>query len=386
MQPKNVDQQTELLPLTSLRFVAALYVFLFHMHIRWPLVKSGYLDNVLSQGAIGMSIFFVLSGFILSHRYAGGPINWRTYTMNRVARIYPIYLVAAAITLPWLVTQVVSSKDSAHMLAKGATLLISNILMIQAWFPQMFSFWNDGGSWSISVEAFFYALFPAIVGLIAKLTTVGMLRLAVVSYFLCIFIGLSSLSFEGNTLPFQVFYAMPIFRLSEFVIGICAYLVYRKYLMYRKLRRLQNSDIILTITVVILGTYLAFFGQRLPGYIVHNWLVVPSIAVVLIALSGGDGAIVRLMSTKALVWGGRISYCFYSFQLLIILALLSKHDWLVSRMPMFSDNRLLCVSAFILLLVMSAVGYHWIEEPLRRRLAARPASSIFRGNQATVVS
>lgn len=59
----------ELPKLTGLRFVAALYVFVFH--IRWPLVESKFLANTLGQGAIGMSLFFMLSGFFSACRYAG---------------------------------------------------------------------------------------------------------------------------------------------------------------------------------------------------------------------------------------------------------------------------------------------------------------------------
>jgi peptidoglycan/LPS O-acetylase OafA/YrhL len=49
-----------------LRFFAALYVFIFHIHLRWPLApESTFLSNLLGQGAIGMSLFFVLSGLVL---------------------------------------------------------------------------------------------------------------------------------------------------------------------------------------------------------------------------------------------------------------------------------------------------------------------------------
>ena len=63
---------SEVRPLTSLRFVAAFYVFVFHIHIRWP-VGMGIADNLLSAGAIGMSLFFMLSGFILAHRHRSMP-------------------------------------------------------------------------------------------------------------------------------------------------------------------------------------------------------------------------------------------------------------------------------------------------------------------------
>ena len=47
--------------LTGLRFVAAFYVFLFHIHIRMPLTENTFLAGIIGQGAIGMTIFFVLS-------------------------------------------------------------------------------------------------------------------------------------------------------------------------------------------------------------------------------------------------------------------------------------------------------------------------------------
>ncbi len=59
----------EILPLTSLRFFAALYVFIFHIHIRWSLICNKFLSNFFFEGGVGMSLFFILSGFILYYRY-----------------------------------------------------------------------------------------------------------------------------------------------------------------------------------------------------------------------------------------------------------------------------------------------------------------------------
>ena len=94
--------EKEILSLTGLRFVAAFYVFLFHIHIRWPIADHPFAKKVLDQGAIGMSLFFILSGFILAYRYADGRSTLKDYLINRFARIYPICAVAALVTLPWI--------------------------------------------------------------------------------------------------------------------------------------------------------------------------------------------------------------------------------------------------------------------------------------------
>lgn len=162
----------EILSLTGLRFIAALYVFLFHIQIRWPITNIPFLKNILDQGATGMSVFFMLSGFLLAYRYVNANNSLKDYLVNRFARIYPVYIVVAITTLPWLGINFCADKteDLIFKMAQASLLVMSNIFVIQAWFPQFFSYWNDGGSWSISVEVFCYLLLPFILPRLALLS------------------------------------------------------------------------------------------------------------------------------------------------------------------------------------------------------------------------
>ena len=92
----------EIRPLTGLRFLIAFWVFIFHIQIRWPIFDNFVLVEIANQGAIGMTFFFVLSGFILSYTN-NTELEVSTYFRSRLARIYPIYILVAILTLPWLV-------------------------------------------------------------------------------------------------------------------------------------------------------------------------------------------------------------------------------------------------------------------------------------------
>lgn len=147
--------QLEIRALTGLRFLIAFWVFVFHIHIRWPIFDNFILASIANQGAIGRTFFFILSGFILSYIY-NTELNLTNYFRSRVARIYPIYIFVALITLPWLMLQ---SFIGEHLtILEVALLLTLGVLLLQAWFPPTLSHWNNGGSWSISVEAFFLPL------------------------------------------------------------------------------------------------------------------------------------------------------------------------------------------------------------------------------------
>ena len=143
--------------LTGLRFLSALWVFLFHIHIRYPLTDSSFLSSILNYGHLGMILFFVLSGYILTHRYSEKAFELKSYYINRFARVFPIYILAGIVTLPWLIH---AGVENNIPIFKYVGLIFANIFAIQAWFPFMFDYWNVNASWSISVEVFFYLLFP----------------------------------------------------------------------------------------------------------------------------------------------------------------------------------------------------------------------------------
>ena len=355
-------EKKEILSLTGLRFIAAFYVFLFHINIRWPLSDYTFLRNILDQGAIGMSIFFMLSGFVLAYHYASeDTLNIKRYVTNRFARIYPIYLLTAIATLPWL--GVDFGNSTATMISgfwKVCFLIFTNIFLIQAWFPQLFSYWNDGASWSISVEVFCYALFPFILQILTKVSKRQLFFIILLCYFSAMLPGISVKLFDSPSSG--IFYSMPIFRLSEFVIGMCIFLAIRTGFSYSPISK------ILMAVYIAFFVYLGILGPFLPIYVGHNWISLPLIALMIQQLATEESIISKILSGDIFVWLGRISYCFYSLQALIILALISYHEYLVVLVPILSNNKALTFASAVLLIALSAVCYHFIESPLRRSI------------------
>jgi peptidoglycan/LPS O-acetylase OafA/YrhL len=359
-----MQHEREILPLTGLRFVAALYVFLFHFHIRWPLAGHDFVASVLSQGAVGMTIFFMLSGYILAYRYDLAEVPLRDYALNRFARIYPVYVVAGLLTLPWIGVSLggVGARDAFFGFAQLCALVVANVLLLQAWFPQMLGYWNISASWSISTEAFFYLLFPLLLKHIRPLPIVRLSGLIAIAYVLSVLPGFVSVAFWQSGRPANyIYYSMPIFRLAEFVLGICAYFVVGH--AYRLLGARLNKMAYAVIAISIV--YLGLVGPRLPYWVTHNWLIVPAVFLTLLVLSRPDSIASRVMASTPMVWGGKVSYCFYSFQALIVLWLISHHDALVRALPLLADNRLVLIVAGLILIAMSALGYYFIEEPSR---------------------
>lgn len=358
-----VKDEKEILALTGLRFVAAFYVFVFHIHIRWPVTHARLLDRFLGQGAIGMSLFFILSGFVLSYRYANGKTPVRAYLVNRFARIYPVYIAAAVLTLPWIGLSLGDGSLAAtgKALAQGVLLVVANLFLIQAWFPQFFDYWNDGGSWSISVEAFCYVLLPFLLSALQRYSPQRRLKIALLCYVLAVMPGLVGFIFPDA--PRSVYYSMPIFRLPEFLLGVSVYLAFRD-----GRGTALNKPVYQWGWIVFMLAYLSTLGPKIPGFIGHDWIVLPFIAYMVFTLAHGSGSLAALLSSRVFVWLGKISYCFYSFQAVVILSLLSTHDRIVRLVPLLGHNALFLLLAFVLLLLISAAGYYWIEEPCRRRI------------------
>ena len=204
-------EPVQLKALTGLRFVAAALVLLHHL----PLAMPGLLGivYVAQAGYVGVTFFFVLSGFVLAYGWTSTSRVSEFY-VRRAARIYPLHALTALAMLLMLLR---SGLDWSA--------LPFNLALVQAWSPDPtvhLSF--VGASWSLSCEAFFYACFPLLflvlqralhpirwaVGIIA-----GALGLGVMATGLWPSLG-------------EYLYHVPLFRLTDFAVGILIALAVRR--------------------------------------------------------------------------------------------------------------------------------------------------------------
>lgn len=350
----------EIRSLTGLRFVIAFWVFVFHIQIRWPIFDSPALVQIANQGAVGMTFFFILSGFILSYSYEG-KLNAREYFRSRVARIYPIYLFVAILTLPWLFY--LNFEPPILSILEVSFLLIVDILLLQAWFPPTFGRWNNGGSWSISAEAFFYLCFPSLKSRFDHLDTKKNLFLLCICYFLILLVSLSIYLYQNEGM--SIAYSMPIFRIIEFIIGM---LTYR--LFFNKDSRLINGYVVLLLSFIFLAD-LIFIGDKLPLYLTHNWIAVPFFVFFLVYLAKSKSWISKLLGGRVFNLLGRASYSFYSLQVFVILLSIKWKSDLQERWAFIGNNQLFALFLVLLITFISILVYQFLEEPLRRKISRR---------------
>ena len=89
----NTTQSRPQLPaLTSLRYLAAVWVAIFHAQAMRAFFGPEWLQPIGMVGYLGVSFFFVLSGFILVYTYAGRVVSLREFWQLRFARIYPAFV------------------------------------------------------------------------------------------------------------------------------------------------------------------------------------------------------------------------------------------------------------------------------------------------------
>lgn len=155
--------------LTIVRYFAALLVALLHYAVFGLRDAPAWLQNIVTSGYMGVPFFFVLSGFILVYVSHGTPMDRTRFWIRRVARIYPVYLLASIL---YGVTVMGLRGWNLPALEYSAVYGSLSASLVQSWFPAIASKWNAPG-WSLSCEALFYLLFPLLfVRLVAARTAI----------------------------------------------------------------------------------------------------------------------------------------------------------------------------------------------------------------------
>lgn len=158
--------------LTGLRAISALMVFFFHATLHSPsdgrpfLVK--WAVRLAQQGSLGISIFFVLSGFLITLRYADSvelSKPWfRQYFQNRFARVYPVYFLLTVLTFAVMLVRPEYDWDEwspAFSWSDKLAAIVLNLTLTRAYFQEM-QYLGVVTAWSLTVEESFYLLAPFI--------------------------------------------------------------------------------------------------------------------------------------------------------------------------------------------------------------------------------
>jgi peptidoglycan/LPS O-acetylase OafA/YrhL len=364
-----MEQRPTLPALTGLRFFAALAILAFHFVYAWggrigP--PTGPVPILLvSAGYEAVSCFFVLSGFVLAYAYLDDSGKLRGSAAHfyraRFARIYPIYAVSILVAfIPFAWWFHADWSTSQKLSAEVATLFL-----LQGWWPTIDSAINVP-SWSLSVEALFYLLFPVLVVCTRRIPP---LYLAAIAWLLCM---LPPLLYEisghpgGADLAVAI-HANPAIRLPEFLIGVAA----GRFFTARTYTPQHAGPLsILALAAVplgILATTHAPYSMRFDGLIVPAW------ALLIVMLAWGRGPLAVLLGTRPLVALGDVSYGIYILHWPI-------HDLLTQRLwpwepksggSTFVIYVALCCSAALL-------SARYIERPARRILTVPLSHPIVR--------
>ncbi|WP_027729906.1 acyltransferase [Variovorax paradoxus] len=281
----------------GLRAVAVLSVLGYHAFPQW--IKGGF---------IGVDIFFVISGFLITTiilgSFEGDGFSYREFYARRVKRIFPalVLVLAATFAFGWWALLPHEWEQLGKHVAAGAGF-VSN-----------FAFWSEAGYfdnaaetkpllhlWSLAIEEQFYIFWPVLLGLAWKrkwrvLTVVG---------------AVAALSFLLNVATIHshreaAFYS-PLSRFWELMIGgMLAYMRLHRPLPKPGWGRHAQS----IAGLVLIGLGLAFIrgGKAFPGF----WAILPTLGAFYCIAAGPTGVLNRyVLASRPMVWVGLISYPLY---------------------------------------------------------------------------
>lgn len=369
-------ESTRRLDVQGLRGVAVLLVVLFHAGLP------------LQGGFIGVDVFFVVSGFVITRmlwreKSTTGQISLANFYARRARRLIPAAATVTCATLliwTFLVSPVGSSQTATGRAAAAATLFSAN----------GFFFLSTGGyfqpdatmnpflhTWSLSVEEQFYVFFPSFFLLCmcraspakarrrtaALFAVVGALSLVLSlicsHHALLDLVHLDAHTSAGEANRFA-FFATPL-RAWEFVAGALVLLLGRS-----PSRRQARFWVATGALLVLASAFLIPQASEFPG----AYAVAPVAGTAALLWGGGDASsrVTQLLSSSPLVWLGDRSYSWY----------LWHWPMLVLSGYWFPENTAARTAAVVVSLALAALAFACVERPIheRRRLAGRHSLAV----------
>lgn len=394
-----MDKGKRVLPaLTGMRFLLGFWVVAYHQaHTIDGVFSFVAVRSLLHTGYTAVSVFFILSGFVLTYNYDLEKLNTkatiRKFAVARFSRIYPAYFAGIALLIPLAIYRLIVGMpiDSTG----GLESLLLNLTLLQAWIPEAALTWNYPG-WSLSNEAFFYALLPFIGAFFYRLgakdrrviagSSIPVARFTVFAatlWLLAMALPLVTVllpvygfgdapatvsDFGASGVWPQVVRYDPLLRLPEFCMGI---LLARLYRAIPEKHWLWNRGAWLYLPGIGIALAVLMNGERIPYPLIHNGLLAPVYAMAILGLALGGGPLARWLSMPAMIFLGNASYSMY----ILHAPLYTWLKLLFTRLFELPAEGVVWFVCYLIVVTTVASVFYWgVEEPLhkwvRRRLSA----------------
>ena len=378
-------QKKELAHLTGLRAVAALTVLIAHAAdgaFSYNGVRVLH-DNLVYLAYFGMSIFFVLSGFVIYYNYArtfqsgSWVLNAYEFAVARFARLFPLYALVVVFFLDYL-----PPTPFLH----APEFVISYLTLTQSWFNLQYVAFPP--AWSISTECFFYLFFALCMLLPSQRQSfLQIKRNAVIVYIMAMFLllfvfhhqqavlGIIEPYFKQPSNPdlkLWLLYYCPYVRIFEFIMGMYAaklYLATEGEVTSEHAERKASLVSVMAVLVMlglVAGNMLQFFSSESSvSLLAMNFAYAPFLAYILYAASRYNIFVTRLCSKRWIVSVGAISYSIY---------LMHAFSYVPGFISASISSLAIINSAFKMIvmtgmtIVIAYGSYHCIEMPCREWL------------------
>lgn len=347
---------TFIAPLTTLRFFAAAAVAAFHLQGAF-----GYQISTINF-APAITFFFVLSGFVLTYVYQEFPDSSSVvrFYVSRVARLWPLHLMTA---LYFVLAIFVPSWE----------IVLSNLLLVQSWSMELATAMSmNGVSWSISVEVFFYLIFPAVV------VTRRYWPAWLLGSVLIVVIGLAMAVTSGEvqehmsgTWWLSFLHVGPPARFLEFLAGVLTAMVFQRHRGIKLSFKAWTVLEILALAGVLASVQVEPLSSLSWTYLppaVCLWLAqsgsFPMMCLAIFCFANSGGAISRVLSIKPMVFLGDMSFALYMVHQLVLVTWLFR-GWTPNQW----EPAALCLIWFQIM-VISALSFVLIEKPAKAAILA----------------
>lgn len=319
-----------------------------------PVVIFHAFPHLIPGGFIGVDIFFVISGYLISsiiyQESHQGTFSYSNFYYRRIKRIFPALLTVLLFCIVMSYIYMLPSElktISRHIMAGIFFSQNINLFFESGYFDASTELKPLMHLWSLGVEEQFYIIFPIIVLFLAKERCT--LFIAILCIMLLSFIYCLKLTFSN----INAAYYLPFTRMWELMVGcIIAFPEFKKRIKISKI--FADFLSILGIFGILLSCFIIDSTSFFPGYV----SLLPVIATAMLIVSGENAIINKnILSNKLIVFIGLISYPLYLW-----------HWPIISYMKIIGifDSRYVKIIAVALGLIAASLTYLFIEKPIKK--------------------